>query len=86
MNKSMIDIYQLSDELLVEKDNLKRKSLIKKLNKVIRKNVSILLDNSEERIDKEILYHRVTEENYCYMIPQFMNIISRYFNKVSVVS
>ena len=86
MNPSMIKIYHLSDELLVEKDIQKRTSIINKLNKVIKKNVKILLDNSTERIDKEILSHRVTEENYSYMIPQFMNIMSRYFSKVSVAS
>ena len=40
-----------------------------------------LLENSEERIDIEILQHPLTEDNYGYMIPRFMVIISRYFSK-----
>ena len=55
MKESMIRIYKLSDELLVERDEEKRGKIIKKLNKTVKKNLSDLLENSEERIDIEIL-------------------------------
>ena len=45
----MINIYKLSDELLVERDEEKRGKIIKKLNKTVKKNLSDLLENSEER-------------------------------------
>ena len=82
MKESMINIYKLSDELLVEHDEEKRGKIIKKLNKTIKKNLNDLLENSEERIDIEILQHPLTEDSYGYMIPRFMVIISRYFSKV----
>ena len=81
MKESMINIYKLSDELLVERDEEKRGKIIKRLNNTIKKNLNDLLENSEERIDIEILQHPLTEDNYGYMIPRFMVIISRYFSK-----
>ena len=81
---AMIKIYHLADNLIVEKDRETRINLINRLNKIIKKNLRTLFENSKEIIDIEILHERITEDNYVYMIPQSMNIISRYFNKISI--
>lgn len=81
---AMIKIYHLADSLVVEKDRETRINLINRLNKIIKKNLRTLFENSKEIIDIEILHERITEDNYGYMIPQIMNIISRYFNKISI--
>lgn len=81
---AMIKIYHLADSLVVEKDRETRINLINRLNKMIKKNLRTLFENSKEIIDIEILHERITEDNYVYMIPQIMNIISRYFNKISI--
>lgn len=81
---AMIKIYHLADNLIVEKDRETRINLINRLNKMIKKNLRTLFENSKEIIDIEILHERITEDNYVYMIPQIMNIISRYFNKISI--
>lgn len=81
---AMIKIYHLADNLIVEKDRETRINLINRLNKIIKKNLRTLFENSKEIIDIEILHERITEDNYVYMIPQIMNIISRYFNKISI--
>ena len=81
---AMIKIYHLADNLIVEKDRETRINLINRLNKMIKKNLRTLFENSKEIIDIEILHEIITEDNYAYMIPQIMNIISRYFNKISI--
>ena len=81
---AMIKIYHLADNLIVEKDRETRINLINRLNKMIKKNLRTLFENSKEIIDIEILHERITEDNYVYMIPQIMNIISSYFNKISI--
>ena len=81
---AMIKIYHLADSLVVEKDRETRINLINRLNKMIKKNLRTLFENSKEIIDIEILHERITEDNYVYMIPQIMNIVSRYFNKISI--
>lgn len=81
---AMIKIYHLADNLIVEKDRETRINLINRLNKMIKKNLRTLFENSKEIIDIEILHERITEDNYVYMIPQIMNIVSRYFNKISI--
>ena len=81
---AMIKIYHLADNLIVEKDRETRINLINRLNKIIKKNLRTLFENSKEIIDIEILHEIITEDNYAYMIPQIMNIISRYFNKISI--
>lgn len=81
---AMIKIYHLADSLVVEKDRETRINLINRLNKMIKKNLRTLFENSKEIIDIEILHERITEDNYAYMVPQIMNIVSRYFNKISI--
>lgn len=83
MKQSMICLYHLSDQLLVEQNEGKRSKIIKKINSTIKKNLFDFIDNSEERIDIEVLTQQLTEDNYGYMIPKFMVIMSRYFSKLS---